>query len=176
MDNGNLRKSLTPDTSREAVGVVTTRSIVEFARAQIRVRRVHETRAQPRLGWSLGWLVGYFVRCGSRECLDLAWPDLRNFAPYPYLPTYLPIYLPQPPSPSSYRPPHPDPLSPLVTMLPFPSGRQPVCTPRENPPSSRTYAAWNVERCSYWLILSPPFVILSVLQSPPCSACLTMLL
>lgn len=33
MDNGNLRKSLTPDTSREAVGVVTTRSIVEFARA-----------------------------------------------------------------------------------------------------------------------------------------------
>lgn len=128
--------------------VVITTCSVEFAHVRRYAYAMGPWNARrARLGWSLGWLVGYFVRCG-RECLDLAWPDLHNFAPYPYLPTYLSVYR----TPFSLLVLPAYLFSPLVTMLPFqrsvarlyPSGK----------PTLFTYLR-SVERGAMFLLAHP---------------------
>lgn len=87
----------------------------------------------------LSWLVGRLFRSPAESALT--WPDLRNFAPYPYLPPSLP-----PP------PPPVCPCPPLVAVLPFQRS-----TARSYPTGKPTLLAYlrGMEREAMFLLAHP---------------------
>lgn len=114
-----------------SVGAVTTRSS--------HVRGYADTmgRAQSQAELA-GWLVGRLFRSSAESALT--WPDLRNFAPYPYLP----------PSPFTVLPASPCP--PLVAVLPFQRS-----TARSYPSGKPTLLAYlrGMEREAMFLLAHP---------------------